>query len=134
MPEHRKSKNETVKELVERYRRLLEENLPEEPGTLEEIERITEEIGKEVKKDLESECAGWHGTGYVGPTVRCSCGGPIDPINQPDVVDPLPVSLGTCDLAAGDHKLTFEVIGRGAAKPSDSYQVYIDYVKLIQAQ
>jgi len=74
VPENRKSKNEIVKELVERYRRLLEENLPEEPGTLEEIECITEEIGKEVKKDLESECAGWHGTGYVGSTVLCSCG------------------------------------------------------------
>ena len=70
-----RSREDVVNRLVKRYRELLEERLPSEPGTLEQIERITEEIGKETKRDIESECVDLHGTGYVGWRVSCSCGG-----------------------------------------------------------
>jgi hypothetical protein len=71
----KRSKDEIVKRLVERYRKLLEEKLPDEPGTLEEIERITEEVGNETRQDIEEECVSCHGTGYVGWRLECSCGG-----------------------------------------------------------
>ena len=75
MPEDRETKEERIKRLVEQFRKLLEEKLPDEPGTLEEIERVTQEIGEETKRDIEGECVGWHGSGYIGPKVWCSCGG-----------------------------------------------------------
>ena len=74
MPDDGKSKEEVVNRLTERFRKLLQERLPDEPGTLEEIERVTEEIGKEVKRDVESECVDVHGSGYAGPRLTCSCG------------------------------------------------------------
>lgn len=74
MPEKRESKEERIKRLTEQFRKLLEEKLPDEPGTLEEIERISEEIGEDIKRDVENECVSWHGTGYVGPRVMCCCG------------------------------------------------------------
>jgi len=75
MPEGVKSKEELIKRLTERFRRLLEEKLPDEPGTLEEIERVTEEVGKEIKRDVENECVSVHGSGYAGPRLACRwCG------------------------------------------------------------
>lgn len=68
------SKEEMVERLTRQFRELLEKKLPEEPGTLEEIERVTEEIGTEIKREIEDECVDWHGSGYVGPQIRCSCG------------------------------------------------------------
>jgi len=73
--EDRPSKEEMVRRLLERYRKLLEEKLPDEPGTLEEIERITEEIGNDTRRDIENECVSYHGSGYLGWKIRCSCGG-----------------------------------------------------------
>src|SRR3990172_1154661 len=74
MVEERETKEERIKRLTEQFRKLLEEKLPEEPGTLEEIERISEEIGQDIKRDVENECVSWHGTGYVGLRAICSCG------------------------------------------------------------
>jgi len=75
MEEAPKSKKEMIEHLMRRFRKLLEEKLPDEPGTLEEIEKITEEIGSDIRRDVENECVGYHGTGYVGPRTVCSCGG-----------------------------------------------------------
>ncbi len=75
MPEKGESKGEMIKRLTEQFRKLLEEKLPEEPGTLEEIEGVTEEIGRDIKREVENECVGWHGSGYVGARTACSCGG-----------------------------------------------------------
>lgn len=69
------SKEEMVERLTRQFRELLEKKLPDEPGTLEEIERVTEDIGAEIKREIEDECLGWHGSGYVGTQVACSCGG-----------------------------------------------------------
>lgn len=74
MADERESKEERIKRLTERFRKLLEEKLPDEPGTLEQIEKISEEIGQDIKRDVESECVSWHGTGYIGRRAVCRCG------------------------------------------------------------
>ena len=74
MRENGESKEEMVERLTREFRKLLEKKLPEEPGTLEEIERVTEEIGAEIKREIEDECLAWHGSGYCGPWTTCSCG------------------------------------------------------------
>jgi hypothetical protein len=68
------SKEEMVERLTRQFRKLLEKKLPDEPGTLEEIEHVTEEIGTEIKREIENECLGWHGSGYLGSEIPCSCG------------------------------------------------------------
>jgi len=74
MQDRPESKDEMVERLTRQFRELLKKRLPDEPGTLEEIERVTEEIGTEIKREIENECLGWHGSGYVGSQVTCSCG------------------------------------------------------------
>src|ERR1017187_10235086 len=75
MQDEHESKEEMVERLTRQFRELLERKLPEEPGTLEEIEHVTEEIGAEIKREIEDECLGWHGSGYLGSQFTCSCGG-----------------------------------------------------------
>ena len=75
MQNRHESKEDMVERLTRQFRELLEERLPDEPGTLEEIERVTEDIGTEIKREIENECLGWHGSGYIGSQVACSCGG-----------------------------------------------------------
>jgi len=75
MEEAPKSKEEMIEHLMQRFRKLLEEKLPDEPGTLEKIEKNTEEIGSDIKRDVENECVVYHGTGYVGGRTICRCGG-----------------------------------------------------------
>jgi hypothetical protein len=57
------SKEEMVERLTRQFRELLRKKLPDEPGTLDEIERVTEEIGTEIKREISDECLGWHGSG-----------------------------------------------------------------------
>ena len=75
MHDEHESKEEMVERLTRQFRELLEKKLPEEPGTLEEIEHVTEEIGTEIKREIEGECLRWHGSGYLGSQTACSCGG-----------------------------------------------------------
>lgn len=69
------SREEMVSRLTERFRKLLEEKTPEDPGTLAEIEKISQEIGEEIKHDIEGSFCGRHGTGYTGSRIACACGG-----------------------------------------------------------
>lgn len=76
MHEDHESKEEMVERLTQEFRKLLEKKLPEMPGSLEEIERVTEDIGRDIKGEIENECLGWHGSGYVGSQTICGhCGG-----------------------------------------------------------
>ena len=59
-------------------------------------------------------------------------GQPIDLYN-PDVVPTGPIDLGTLDLTAGKHKLTFEITGANE-KAVKAYMVGLDYVKLEPAK
>jgi hypothetical protein len=74
MRDNHESKNDMVERLTRQFRELLARKLPDEPGSLEEIERVTEEIGTDIKREIEGECLGWHGSGYLGSQIRCSCG------------------------------------------------------------
>jgi hypothetical protein len=69
MQDGHESKEEMVERLTRQFRELLEKRLPDSPGSLEEIERVTEEIGTEIKREIEDECLGWHGSGYLGSQV-----------------------------------------------------------------
>ena len=69
------SREEMIDRLTARFRKLLEDKTPEEPGTLAEIEKISQEIGEDIKHEIEGSFCEMHGTGYVGPKVACACGG-----------------------------------------------------------
>ena len=58
-------------------------------------------------------------------------GEPVDLYN-PQVVPTGPLSLGTMELAAGEHRFTMEITGKN--KASAAYVVGIDYVKLQPAK
>ena len=58
MQDRPESKDEMVERLTRQFRELLKKKLPDEPGTLEEIERVTEEIGTEIKREISDECLG----------------------------------------------------------------------------
>jgi hypothetical protein len=72
------SRDEMIRRLTERFRKLLEEKTPEEPGTLAEIEEISQEIGEQIKREMEESLCGRHGSGYAGARVACTCGGTAD--------------------------------------------------------
>ena len=55
-------------------------------------------------------------------------GSPID-LYHKSVIPTGLMALGTCDLAAGDHKLTVEILGAND-KAIKSYMFGLDYVKL----
>lgn len=69
------SRDEMIRRLTKRFRELLDERTPEDPGTLAEIERISQEIGEDIKHEIEESFSGRHGTGYSGCKIVCSCGG-----------------------------------------------------------
>lgn len=75
MPRNPENKDEMISRLTRRFEKLLRDKLPDEPGTLEEIEKVTEEIGADIKEDIQNGSAGMHGTGYAGVEIACGCGG-----------------------------------------------------------
>jgi len=75
MPKEAESRDEMIERLTERFRELLEEKTPEEPGTLAEIEEISQQIGERIKHEIEESFCDRHGSGYVGPRMSCNCGG-----------------------------------------------------------
>jgi len=69
-------REQLIEEMVARYRRLLEERVPREPGTLDEIEETVERIGREMDRQLErrilDELEQQH---RHDNQARCACGG-----------------------------------------------------------
>src|SRR5438067_1917561 len=65
-----------IEEMVARYRRLLEEQVPAEPRTLDDIEETVERIGREMDRQLErrilEELEDKH---RYENQARCPCGG-----------------------------------------------------------
>ena len=53
MPKKPEDRDEMIKRLTERFRRLLEEKTPEDPGTFAEIEEISQEVGEQIKHEIE---------------------------------------------------------------------------------
>jgi hypothetical protein len=60
-------------------------------------------------------------------------GGPIDLYNDGVIPTDPPVSLGVHDLAAGEHKLTVEIVGANA-KAAKSYMFGLDYLIFEEAK
>jgi hypothetical protein len=69
------SRDEMIKRLKDEIGKLLEERLPHKGSTIDEIERITEEIGREVERKIEKNVTRQEGRGYVGSLAACKCGG-----------------------------------------------------------
>lgn len=69
------SRDEMIRRLKEEIGKLLEERLPQKGSTIDEIERITEEIGREILRKIEEGVTRQEGRGYVGSLAPCKCGG-----------------------------------------------------------
>jgi hypothetical protein len=69
------SRDEMTERLREEIGKLLEERLPRKGSTIDEIERITEELGQEIERKIEEGVTRQEGRGYVGSLARCKCGG-----------------------------------------------------------
>jgi hypothetical protein len=81
-PETPKTPDELRWEREERIARILrsvEEQLrrefPDAPQTLDEIERSAEQLGEQIKREIQHEMLDLCGTGYCGKFIPCSCGG-----------------------------------------------------------
>jgi len=69
------SREEMIRRLKEEIGKLLEERLPRKGSTIDEIERITEELGQEIERKIEESVTRQEGRGYVGSYAPCECGG-----------------------------------------------------------
>ena len=65
---------ERIARLKETFGKLLEEKFPRPGSTLDEIERVTEEVGRELERRIEEEAVRQEGCGYQGFTTPCECG------------------------------------------------------------
>jgi len=68
------SREEMIGRLKEEIGRLLDERLPLKGSTIDEIERITEELGREIERKIEEGVTRQEGRGYVGSFAPCECG------------------------------------------------------------
>jgi hypothetical protein len=69
------SRDEMIRRLKEEIGKLLDERLPHKGSTVDEIERITEEVGREIERKIEEGVTRQEGRGYVGSLAPCKCGG-----------------------------------------------------------
>jgi hypothetical protein len=69
------SREEMIRRLKEEIGKLLEERLPLKGSTIDEIERVTEELGQEIERRIEESVTRQEGRGYVGSYAPCECGG-----------------------------------------------------------
>lgn len=74
-----KTPKETREERIARILKSVEEQLRREladaPQTLDEIERSAEEMGEQIKREIQHELLDLCGTGHSGKAVACACGG-----------------------------------------------------------
>lgn len=68
------SRDAMIRRLKEEIGKLLEERLPHGGSTIDEIERITEELGQEIERRIEESVTNQEGRGYVGSYAPCECG------------------------------------------------------------
>ena len=68
------AREEQIARILKRVEDRLRKEMPSGPQTLEEIERDVEEIGEEIKRDIQDEVLDALGTGHAGKTLPCSCG------------------------------------------------------------
>jgi len=69
----KESRDEMIRRLRDEIVKLLEERLPDKGSTIDEIERITEELGREIERKIEESVTRQEGRGYVGSLAPCKC-------------------------------------------------------------
>lgn len=69
------SREQNIARLTEEFRKLLEEKFPEKGSTMQRIEELTEDIGREIEQRIEEDATGQEGRGYSGSYSICECGG-----------------------------------------------------------
>lgn len=78
-PETPKKPEQIREERIARILKSVEEQLrrefPDVPQSLDEIERTAEQMGEQIKREIQHEMLDLCGTGYCGKVVPCSCGG-----------------------------------------------------------
>ncbi len=63
-----------IQKLLAQYEVQLRRALKKKPTTLEQIEDTAEEVGNQVKRDIEEQVIRKQGTGDQGPKATCACG------------------------------------------------------------
>lgn len=67
-------KEEQIARILKAVEERLRRELPDGPQTLDQIEEATEQLGEEIKREIQQEILDALGTGYSGRTLLCSCG------------------------------------------------------------
>ena len=71
----RDAREAQIARILKRVEERLRKELPSGPQTLEQIERDVEELGEEIKCDIQEEVVDALGSSHAGTTLACSCGG-----------------------------------------------------------
>ena len=71
----RETREERIERLTREFRKLLEEKFPDKGSTMQRIEELTEEIGREIEQRIEEDATKQECRGYLGSWSQCSCGG-----------------------------------------------------------
>lgn len=75
-PESSQEREERIGRILKSVEERLRRELPEGPQTLDQIEETVEQIGEEIKTDIQSEVLEGCGSGYSGSCIPCRwCGG-----------------------------------------------------------
>jgi hypothetical protein len=70
-------RQEQIARLTRAFQEQLEKSLPRHPDiTLDEMEKLAQQIGEQVKEAVQKDLLQSRGTGYAGSHSRCSCGQP----------------------------------------------------------
>jgi len=69
------TREQGIARLVEEIRKLLEDKFPEKGSTMQRIEELTEEIGREIERRIEEDATKQENRGWVGGFAECKCGG-----------------------------------------------------------
>jgi len=66
-----------IERLTHTFQEQLKKSLPWDPElTLDEMEKLAQQIGEQVKDEVQKDLLQSRGTGYAGRHTRCSCGQP----------------------------------------------------------
>lgn len=69
------ARQEQIARLTRQFQERLEKSLPQTPDlTLEEMEKLAQLIGEQVKDEVQEDLLRSRGTGYAGSHARCPCG------------------------------------------------------------
>lgn len=69
------TRDQRIARLTEEFRKLLAEKFPEKGSTMQRIEELTEEIGREIEQRIEDDATRQESRGYSGSWSICECGG-----------------------------------------------------------